>query len=217
MGPSSGVGFTARVLHEVLDEDDQPTDREFYSLFNLDDFTRSQMLAEADTLLWQVTPTNLPERPETDRVIDLFFLFTERVFPVLHQPTFRGVVDHLYQLDPIHTDAFELLAQFYFVLSIGYCFDMKQPKEERTRDQIHALQTACRCHIITLHARRDGLTRLQTLALHSYALNMLRQRSEGLRISAMANIAALDVGLHHDGQQFNGNPLETVMRRRVFC
>ena len=45
---------------------------------------------------------------------------------------------------------------------------------------------------------------------------MLRQRSEGLRISAMANTKALEVGLHHDGRQFTGNPLETEMRRRVF-
>lgn len=31
-----------------------------------------------------------------------------------------------------------------------------------------------------------------------------------------ANMAALEVGLHHDGKQFKGNPLETEMRRRVF-
>ena len=39
MGPSSGVAFTAKVLEELLG-DDQPSDTDFYSLFNLDDLTR---------------------------------------------------------------------------------------------------------------------------------------------------------------------------------
>ncbi|KAI6793590.1 hypothetical protein KC332_g16796, partial [Hortaea werneckii] len=218
MGPSSGVAFTAKVLEEILG-DDQPSDTDFYSLFNLDDLTRGQHLADADAMLWQIQPDPLPERAEADRVIDLFFLFTERVFPVLHQPTFRGVVDLIYEegsKGSVPAEQFELLAQFYFSLSIGYCFDMQRSREDRNRDQIRALQYACRCHISRLHWRVDGLARLQTLALHSYALIMLRQRSQAMRISAMANMAALEVGLHHDGKQFKGNPLETEMRRRVF-
>ncbi|KAI7512522.1 hypothetical protein KC347_g2405 [Hortaea werneckii] len=218
MGPSSGVAFTAKVLEEMLG-DDQPSDTDFYSLFNLDDLTRGQHLADADAMLWQIQPDPLPERAEADRVIDLFFLFTERVFPVLHQPTFRGVVDLIYEeggKGSVPAEQFELLAQFYFTMSIGYCFDMQRSREDRNRDQIRALQYACRCHISRLHWRVDGLARLQTLALHSYALIMLRQRSQAMRISAMANMAALEVGLHHDGKQFKGNPLETEMRRRVF-
>ena len=35
-------------------------------------------------------------------------------------------------------------------------------------------------------------------------------------MSAVANTKALEIGLHHDGKQFNGNPLETQMRRRIF-
>ncbi|KAI7578211.1 hypothetical protein KC343_g21452, partial [Hortaea werneckii] len=167
MGPSSGVAFTAKVLEEILG-DDQPSDTDFYSLFNLDDLTRGQHLADADAMLWQIQPDPLPERAEADRVIDLFFLFTERVFPVLHQPTFRGVVDLIYEegsKGSVPAEQFELLAQFYFSLSIGYCFDMQRSREDRNRDQIRALHQA-------------------------------------MRISAMANMAALEVGLHHDGKQF---------------
>lgn len=126
------------------------------------------------------------------------------------------VVDELYSLGMIGPDHFELLAQFYFALSVGHCFDLHLNMEQRTEKQILALQTGCRCYFTTLHTRRDGLTRLQTLTLHSYALILLRQRSESLRISAMANTKALECGLHHDGRQFTGNPLETEMRRRVF-
>lgn len=215
MGPSSGVGFTAMVMQEVVDQD-QPTDEEFYSLFSLDDFTRGKLLADADVLLWQLMPTHLPNKEETNRILDLFFLFTSRVFPVLHQPTFRGLVEHLYGLDTIRTESYEALAQLYFALSIGYCFDVQRARDERGQDQIRCLQLANRCNITELHYRRDGLARLQTLALHSYALILLGQRSGGMRISAMANVAALEVGLHHDGKQFKGNPLETEMRRRVF-
>ena len=150
------------------------------------------------------------------QVLGDFFTFTERVFPVLHRPSFMRHVDDLYGRDTIGTDRFEPLAQFYFALSIGHWFNTQETLEERTRNQILALQTACRCFFTTLHTRRDGLTRLQTLTLHSYALILLRQRSEALRISAMANTKALEVGLHHDGKQFTGNPLETEMRRRVF-
>ena len=135
---------------------------------------------------------------------------------MLHRPTFTNVVNDLYLQDTIGTDRFEHLAQFYFALSIGYWFDTTLSFEERTRNQIRGLQTACRCYFTTLHTRRDGLTRLQTLTLHSYTLVMLRQRGEALRISAMANTKALEVGLHHDGKQYTGNPLETEMRRRVF-
>jgi hypothetical protein len=67
MGPSSGVGFAAKVLQEVL-QDEQPQDPDFYYLFSLDDFQRSRALEEADTLLWQVTPTNLPPRQLADKV-----------------------------------------------------------------------------------------------------------------------------------------------------
>lgn len=35
-------------------------------------------------------------------------------------------------------------------------------------------------------------------------------------MSAVANTKALEIGLHHDGKQSTGNPLETQMRRRVF-
>ena len=135
---------------------------------------------------------------------------------MLHRPTFMYIVNELYSQDTIGTNRFEPLAQFYFTLSIGYWFDTTLTFEERSRNQIRALQTACRCYFTTLHTRRDGLCRLQTLTLHSYALIMLRQRSEALRISAMANTIALEVGLHHDGKQFTGNPLQTEMRRRVF-
>lgn len=78
------------------------------------------------------------------------------------------------------------------------------------------MQAACRCYYTTIHTRRNGLVRLQTLTLYSYALVLLRQRSEALRVSAIANTKALECGLHHDGRQFAGNPLETEMRRRVF-
>ena len=107
---------------------------------------------------------------------------------MLHQPTFRGVVDLIYEegsKGSVPAEQFELLAQFYFSLSIGYCFDMQRSREDRNRDQIRALQYACRCHISRLHWRVDGLARLQTLALHSYALIMLRQRSQAMRICAM--------------------------------
>ena len=43
MGPSSGVAFTAKVLEEILG-DDQPSDTDFYSLFNLDDLVRGMLI-----------------------------------------------------------------------------------------------------------------------------------------------------------------------------
>ena len=67
MGPSSGLGFSAKVLQEILDED-QPADPEFYSLFSLDDFSRSRALEAADSLLWEVVPTNLPDRDQANKV-----------------------------------------------------------------------------------------------------------------------------------------------------
>ena len=67
MGPSSGVGFSAKVLQEILD-DDQPADPDFYSLFSLDDFSRSRALEAADSLLWEIVPTNLPHREVADKV-----------------------------------------------------------------------------------------------------------------------------------------------------
>lgn len=167
-------------------------------------------------MLWSVSPANLPERESIDPVINNFFIFTERCFPILHRPTFVAVIDELYSMDTIGTDSFEMLAQFYLALAIGHSFSHELTREERTSKQIEALQTGCRCHYATLHMRRDGLTRLQTLSLHSYALITLRQRSEALRLSAMANIKALECGLHHDGNRYTGNPLETEMRRRIF-
>lgn len=126
------------------------------------------------------------------------------------------VVDELYSLEQIGIDYFEVLAQFYLTLSIGHCFNFQVSFEERAQNQIRGLQTGVRCFYTALHTRRDGLSRLQTFALHSYALVLLRQRSEAMRVSAMANTKALECGLHHDGAAFAGNPLETEMRRRVF-
>lgn len=214
MGPSSGVGFSVMALEEILGKE-APARPDFNGLFTIDDFTRGKALEQADYILWELVPTDLPERAEADRILNWFFLFTERIFPILHRPTFQNVVDELYALDPIKPDSFEQLSQFYFCLSIGYCFDMNRSRDDRIKDQIRNLETGCRCHFTTLHTRRDGLTRIQTLALQAYALIMLRQRSEALRVSAMANMKALECGLHHDGMQHSGNPLETEMRRRV--
>ncbi|GAB7358464.1 hypothetical protein MBLNU230_g2528t1 [Neophaeotheca triangularis] len=215
MGPSSGIGFSAQVLQEVVDEDQQE-DPAYYALFSLDDFSRGNALEQSDHLLWSVSPTNLPDRASIDPIISNFFIFTERSFPILHRPTFIVVIDELYSMDTIGTESFEMLAQFYLALSIGHSFSLELTREERTSRQIEALQAGCRCHYATLHMRRDGLTRLQTLSLHAYALIMLRQRSEALRLSAIANIKALECGLHHDGNRYTGNPLETEMRRRIF-
>ncbi|KAF2484144.1 fungal-specific transcription factor domain-containing protein [Neohortaea acidophila] len=215
MGPSSGVGFAARILQEIMD-DDQPADQDYYSLFSIDDFSRARALAATDQLLWEVVPTNLPPREAVDKVFDDFFKFTERIFPILHRPTFVQVVDELYSLESIGIDYYEVLAQFYLTLSIGHCFNFQVTFEQRTQNQIRGLQTGVRCFYTALHTRRDGLSRLQTFALHSYALVLLRQRSEAMRVSAMANTKALECGLHHDGAAFAGNPLETEMRRRVF-
>lgn len=203
------------VLHEMLG-DDQPRRPAFNGLFTVDDFTRGQALEQADHVLWELVPTDLPDRDEANRVLNLFFIFTERVFPILHRPSFEAVVDELYNLHSITTDSFEQLSQFYFCLSVGYCFDVAREKEARIRDQIRNLEIGCKCHFTTLHTRREGLTRLQTLALQAYALIMLRQRSEAVRISAIANTRALECGLHHDGYQTSGNPLDTEMRRRIF-
>ena len=215
MGPSSGADFSIMVLHAVLGRGEL-REPDWKGLFTVDDFTRGKALEQADYILWELVPTDLPERAEADRILNFFFIFTQRVFPILHRPSFQAVVDTLYSLNPITTDHFEQLAQFYFCLSVGHCFDLSRPRDERIKDQIRNMEIGCRCHFTTLHARRDGLTRLQTLALQSYALIMLRQRSEALRVSAIANIMALECGLHHDGTQFDGNPLETEMRRRVF-
>lgn len=202
MGPSSGVGFVAMVMQELF-QNDVPEDSDFHGLFALDDSTRQKWLADADVLLWQVRPEKLPDRNEANRVVDIFFLFTERVYPVLHRSTFKGTVDHLYSLPQMDLDAFEQLAQLYFVLSIGYCFDLRRATEDRVRDQIRALETASRCHFTTLHRKRIGLARLQTLALHSYALLLLRQRSASVEVSATANVLALEIGLHHDGHRMS--------------
>lgn len=215
MGPSSGVGFSAMALDEILGKE-APSNPDFNGLFTVDDFTRGRALEQADHMLWQLVPTDLPDRAEADRILNYFFLFTERTFPILHRPSFQAVVDELYNAESITTDSFEQLSQFYFCLSVGHCFDLSRERQERIRDQIRNLEIGCRCHFTTLHTRRDGLTRIQTLALQAYALIMLRQRSEALRLSAMANMKALECGLHHDGTQHSGNPLETEMRRRVF-
>lgn len=202
MGPSSGIGFVAMVIHELL-PDDALEDADFHSLFALDGSTRRKWLADSDTLLWQGRPEKLPDRNEANRVIELFFAFTERVYPVLHQPTFKCVVNHLYDTSQMDPNGFEQLTQLYFVLSIGYCFDFERDKGGRVRDQIRALQTACRCHFTTLHRKINGLMRLQTLPLHSYALLLLRQCSESFEVSATANVLALEIGLHHDGHRMS--------------
>ena len=67
MGPSSGLGFSAMVLQAILDNN-QPPDPEFYRLFSVDDFARGRALQQADTLLWQVVPTNLPPRDVAEKV-----------------------------------------------------------------------------------------------------------------------------------------------------
>lgn len=67
MGPSSGVAFAARILQEIMD-DDQPADQDYYSLFSIDDFSRARALAATDHLLWEVVPTNLPPREAVDKV-----------------------------------------------------------------------------------------------------------------------------------------------------
>jgi hypothetical protein len=53
-----------------------------------------------------------------------YFLFTERVFPVLHRPSFLRVIDDLYKQDTIGIDRFEYLAQFHFAMSIAHWFNM---------------------------------------------------------------------------------------------
>lgn len=67
MGPSSGIGFATRVIQDILD-DEQPTDENFYPIFSLDDFARNRLLADADSLLWEIAPTNLPPREVADKV-----------------------------------------------------------------------------------------------------------------------------------------------------
>ncbi|KAF2723952.1 hypothetical protein K431DRAFT_292248 [Polychaeton citri CBS 116435] len=215
LGPSSGVGFASYVLHDLMTEEQQ-NDPRLNTLFTLDDFNRNRTLENMDQLLWSVNPIALPDRRETDFVLNHFFAFTQRLFPVLHKPSFLSAVDQLYSLDNIGVESFELLAQFYFALAIGNSYLQDYTHEERVARQVRAIETGLRCHFTTFHTRRDGLTRLQTLALHSYALALLRQRSEALRISSMANTKALECGLHHDGNRGAGNPLEQQMRRRVF-
>lgn len=215
MGPSSGVGFSAMALREILGGV-QPAEPYFNGLFTVDDFNRARALEQADHVLFDLVPTELPDRQEADRILNYYFIFTERVFPILHRPSFQAAVEELYSRQPMNVGSFEHLAQFYFCLSVGYCFDLSRARDERIRDQIRTLETGRRCHFTTLHTRREGLTRLQTIGLQAYALIMLRQRSEALRISAIANTKALEIGLHHDGNRFAGNPLDTEMRRRVF-
>lgn len=67
MGPSSGIGFAAKVLQEILQEE-QPQDPDFYYLFSLDDFARSRELEDADSMLWEINPTSLPPRELADKV-----------------------------------------------------------------------------------------------------------------------------------------------------
>ena len=112
------------------------------------------------------------------QVVANFFTFTERVFPILHRPTFLKVIDDLYNLDTIGAEWFEHLAQFYYVLSIGHRFDMHQGKDDRLQRQILALQIGVRCYFTTLHTRRDGLSRLQTLTIST---------TEGVHVKCISN------------------------------
>lgn len=67
MGPSAGVGFSAKILQEIL-TDNQPAEPDYYCLFSIDDFMRARRLESADTLLWEVVPTNLPNRQAANEV-----------------------------------------------------------------------------------------------------------------------------------------------------
>jgi hypothetical protein len=56
MGASSGVAFTAKVMHDVYGNE-QPPDNSFFRIFAIDDTTSGKWLAESDQLLWQVRNT----------------------------------------------------------------------------------------------------------------------------------------------------------------
>lgn len=215
MGPSSGIGLARHVLQE-LPQNSTKCQYDLGNLFSLDDFSRGNMLSATNRMLWDVSPEELPDQNTALQLLNDFFCFTERVFPVLHRPTFIEAVNRLYRTHSLQSDDYEILGQLYLALSIAHTFSQTLAKDARIREQIRNLQLACRCRYTCLHARRDGLSRLQTLALHSYALIMLRQRSEALRLCAEANAKALECGLHHDGNHFGRNVLEMEMRRRVF-
>ena len=127
------------------------------------------------------------------------------------------VVDELYSLPMIGPETLRasctiLFYSVHWVL-LQHGGKLRGPNQEPDS----CVTDGCFVAILPLYTQDEMvLTRLQTLTLHSYALVLLRQRSEALRISAMANTKALECGLHHDGPASRGNPLETEMRRRVF-
>jgi hypothetical protein len=202
-GPSSGYAFTKLLLAHTRHKGGKPSDQQA-------DAVRPFPASLPQGIV--VTPTPLPSN--LDHVLHLsktYFEFVNVRFPILHQPTYRKLVEHVYTSENNNPMA---CFQIAMVLAISVTILSKRMKLPYSGEGLAATAMSS----LELSSTEHSLQGLQCLLLLvMYTLYSPFLGLNGWYLNYQAIAAVLDLGLQRDVRAGRSMTLfEQEMRTRIF-
>ena len=206
VGPSSGYFFTQMLLSASAKSGDQ---RRVSPELGDSPFSDESVLSQE---LFRSTATELPTSKDfAVQLSDTFFKTVHKQYPFLHRPTYRGLIDHVYDCTPVDpTAAF----QVNMVLSISAIILSRRTKVPLPGEGwcASAMEHFGKMSIETSVRGTQCLLLLLTYAMYSPSTKL---NAWYLNYQCIAMV--LDLGLQRDSAaSASTTPLEQEMKRRIF-
>lgn len=219
LGPSSGIAMTRLVMDLAKRETQSSSIQDIISDTKArsirDRFTMEQAkpTSKIYPLVSSVAAPDLPSRDLTEKLVDLFNRKAQFMLPTLHEPSFRQVVDAVYNGS---TDAYQ-----NFVLRIVLSVSM-QKLDSRYAGLADSYYLAAMPHLEESIRRKDIGT-LQCLALIAQYSMVTPTRAASYWVVGLASKLCQELGLTQEATinspdpqtGMTANALEVDMRRRL--
>lgn len=153
----------------------------------------------------------LPPQAVTDRLLHSFCNSAHTMFPIVHMPTFQGMVDDLYRTQPQRVSS-AWISLFFTVLAAGSLFSPEAPTTTTFYRPAEFLETARK--VMDPWNNHHNLDNARALVLITICLNEMNLKSAAWNWLGNAVRVGQDLGLYSESGSWS--VIDCEMRRRTW-
>lgn len=162
-------------------------------------------------ILFDAPTVDLPPRHVADQLLNTYYSSAHTMFPILHLPTFKGMVDDMYRSNPPRAPP-GFMSMFFAVLAAGSLFTSEAPSTTTFYRPAELLESARK--VMDPWNNCHNLDNARSLTLITICLNEMNLKSAAWSWLGTAVRVGQDLGLYSESDSWP--VIEGEMRRRTW-
>lgn len=212
LADSSTYAFVSRVIPEEANEDVPPSKRRLTAT----PFRESQYGPGATALEEEIC-FQLPSRELADSLLDAYFNRVHRLYPFVHEPTFRAQYERLWTHP--RPPAKHLRPEMFGILNIIFangCEFYKAIPRDQVLSTASEYVARAKSLVIPRAVQAGSLEQVQALLMMCHYLQGTLELNECWNLVGLMIRTAIAIGLHQNPPRHNISTIDRELRKRVW-